>query len=73
MAGVTDPSAIGCVGSLLVATRGSAGPGEVLVTVRGSTEAYLAWSDDPLPKDTVVLVIEERSARTVHVTPWTGL
>jgi membrane protein implicated in regulation of membrane protease activity len=70
---VSDASVIGCVGTLTVATRGEAGAGEVLVTVRGSKEAFLAWSDEPLPKGAQVLVVEVRSARTVVVEPWEGL
>ena len=69
--GVGDVSVVGCVGSLIVATRGVAGPGEVLLNVRGSKEAYLAWSDQPLPRGTEVLVIDIRGARTVLVEPWT--
>jgi membrane protein implicated in regulation of membrane protease activity len=65
-----DPSVVGCVGVLTIATRGSAGPGEVLVKVRGGSETYLAWSDQPLPKDTTVLVVASRGARTVDVVPW---
>jgi membrane protein implicated in regulation of membrane protease activity len=61
---------IGCVGTLVVATRGEGGAGEVLLTVRGSKEAFLAWSDEPLPKGTMVLVIDVRGARTVVVEPW---
>jgi membrane protein implicated in regulation of membrane protease activity len=61
---------IGCVGTLLIATRGESGAGEVLLTVRGSKEAFLAWSDEPLPKGTKVLVIDVRGARTVVVEPW---
>ena len=68
-----DVSVVGCVGSLIVATRGGAGPGEVLLSVRGSKEAYLAWSDQPLPRGTEVLVIDIRGARTVLVEPWSGL
>jgi membrane protein implicated in regulation of membrane protease activity len=71
--GVGDVSVVGCVGSLIVATRGVAGPGEVLLSVRGSKEAYLAWSDQPLPRGTEVLVIDVRGARTVLVEPWTGV
>lgn len=67
-----DVSVIGCVGLLIVATRGVEGPGEVLLNVRGSKEAYLAWSDQPLPRGTEVLVIDIRSARTVLVEPWTA-
>jgi hypothetical protein len=62
-----DQSAVGCFGELIVATRGSAGPGEVLVSVRGGTEAYLAWSEEPLPKGTTVLVFNSRGGRTVDV------
>jgi membrane protein implicated in regulation of membrane protease activity len=64
---------IGCVGSLIVATRGSAGAGEVVLTVRGSKEAFLAWSQEPLARGTRVLVIDTRGARTVVVEPWPGL
>jgi membrane protein implicated in regulation of membrane protease activity len=70
---VGDVSLVGCVGSLIVATRGDAGAGEVLLNVRGSKEAYLAWSDQPLPRGTEVLVIGTRGARTVLVEPWPGL
>ena len=38
---VSDVSVIGCVGTLIVATRGERGAGEVLLTVRGSKEAFL--------------------------------
>lgn len=68
---VSDTSAIGCVGTLHVATRGKDGAGEVVVTVRGSKEALLAWSDEPLPKGSKVLVVEVRGPRTVVVEPWT--
>jgi len=65
-----DESSIGCVGVLLVATRGSAGPGEVLVKIRGGSEAFLAWSERPLPKGATVLVIDSRGARAVDVIEW---
>jgi membrane-bound ClpP family serine protease len=68
-----DDSVIGCVGPLIVATRGPAGVGEVLVTVRGGKEAYLAWSAHPLAKGTTVLVVDVRGPRTVVVEPWIGL
>jgi membrane protein implicated in regulation of membrane protease activity len=67
---VSDVSVIGCVGTLIVATRGDRGAGEVLVTMRGSKEAFLAWSDEPLPRGAKVLVVEVRGARTVAVEPW---
>ena len=68
---VANISAIGCVGVITVATRGNAGPGEVLVKIRGGSEAFIAWSPEPLAKGTTVLVIDERGARTVDVSAWT--
>ena len=53
-----------------MATRGEAGPGEVLVNMRGGTEAYLAWSEQPLAKGTTVLVFNSRGERTVDVMEW---
>ena len=47
------------------------GPGEVLVKIRGGSEAYLAWSAEPIPKGATVLVINNRGARTVDVSAWT--
>jgi len=65
-----DSVVIGKVGVITVATRGSAGPGEVQVQVRGGTEAFIAWSPEPLPKGTSVLVIESRGHRAVDVSQW---
>ncbi len=66
-----DQSLIGSIGVVIVATRGQSGPGEVLLKVRGGTEAYLAWSTDPIPKGATVLVIESRGERAVDVSAWT--
>ena len=66
----SDESAVGCAGRLTVATRGAEGPGEVLVSMRGGTEAYLAWSEEPLAKGTTVLVFNARGERTVDVMEW---
>jgi hypothetical protein len=65
-----DESSIGCVGVLIVGTRGGDGPGEVLIKIRGGSEAFMAWSDQPLPKGSTVLVIESRGARAVDVIEW---
>ena len=70
---MSTASVIGRVGTLIVATRGDSGTGEVLVTVRGSREAFLSWSDEPLPKGAKVLVVEVRGPRTVVVEPWKDL
>ncbi len=66
-----DTSVVGCIGQVIVATRGAAGPGEVLVRIRGGSEAFIAWSPEPLPKGATVLVIESRGTRTVDVSEWT--
>jgi hypothetical protein len=65
-----DATVIGSIGVLTIATRGQAGPGEVLVQIRGGSETYIAWSPDPLPRGSTVLVIESRGTRTVDVSPW---
>ncbi|MFE0464445.1 hypothetical protein ACFW1A_34850 [Kitasatospora sp. NPDC058965] len=67
----SDQAVIGCPGVLLVGTRGAAGPGEVLVKIRGGSETFLAWSEQVLPRGTEVLVIESRGARQVDVMKWT--
>lgn len=58
---------MGCTGTVIVATRGDEGPGEVLVKVRGGTEAYLAWSEKPLTRGTQVLVYNTRGERALDV------
>ena len=63
-------SLVGSIGVVTIATRGQAGPGEVLVRVRGGTESYIAWSPEPIRKGATVLVIDSRGARAVDVSEW---
>ena len=65
-----DESVVGTIGTIVIATRGKAGPGEVWVRIRGGSEKFLAWSDTPLPKGTTVLITDSRSPRTVDVVEW---
>jgi hypothetical protein len=65
-----DSTVIGSIGVLTIATRGDGGPGEVLVQIRGGSETFIAWSPEPLPRGSTVLVIESRGTRTVDVSPW---
>ena len=67
-----DDATIGVVGVLTVATRGDKGAGEVLIKVRGGSECFIAWSDNPLARGTKVLVINHRGSRTVDVIEWEG-
>jgi hypothetical protein len=66
-----DDTAVGCTGRVIVATRGEEGPGEVLINVRGGTEAYLAWSENPLARGTEVLVYNSRGDRALDVMEFT--
>ncbi len=70
MIGVPGTSAVGHEGVLTIGTRGDAGPGEVLVKIRGGTETFLAWSEEPLPTGTKVLIFNSRGGRTVDVMEW---
>lgn len=46
------------------------GPGEIVVAIRGGTERYAAWCDEPLAKHTSVVIVAERSPRSVDVAPF---
>ena len=65
-----DESLIGSIGVIAIATRGVQGPGEVIIRVRGGSEAYLAWSAEPIPRGATVLVINDRGTRAVDVSAW---
>jgi hypothetical protein len=60
---------VGVIGRVTIPIPAN-GPGEVLLPVRGGTEAFAAWSDQPIDKHAKVLVIESTSARSVIVTPF---
>jgi hypothetical protein len=64
----TDQSLLGTIGRVTVSIP-ETGPGEVLLPVRGGTEAFAAWSDEPIRRHTRVVVVECSSARSVIVTP----
>jgi hypothetical protein len=42
----------------------------VLLAVRGGSEAFAAWSDEPIKRHTRVVVVDCLSARSVFVTPF---
>jgi hypothetical protein len=58
---------VGTIGRVTVSIPAH-GPGEVLLPVRGGTEAFAAWSDEPVPRHSRVAVVECTSARSVFVT-----
>jgi hypothetical protein len=43
--------------------------GEVVVAIRGGTEYFAALCDEPVAKNSRVVVVEYLSGRTVSVTP----
>jgi hypothetical protein len=57
---------LGTIGRVTVSIPAD-GPGEVLLPVRGGTEAFAAWSDDPVPRHSRIVVVECMSARSVFV------
>jgi hypothetical protein len=61
-------SLVGTTGRVTVSISAS-GPGEVLLPVRGGNEAFAAWSDEPIPRHSRVVVVDALSARSVLVTP----
>jgi hypothetical protein len=64
-----EESLLGAIGRVTVSIPPN-GPGEVLLPVRGGSEAFAAWADEPIARHTRVLVIECTSARSVVVTPF---
>jgi len=64
----TQESLVGKVGRVTVSIPRN-GPGEVLLPVRGRSEAFAALSDEPVSRHTRVVVVEVLSARAVLVTP----
>jgi membrane protein implicated in regulation of membrane protease activity len=64
----TQDSLVGKTGRVTVSIPRN-GPGEVLLPVRGGTEAFAALSDEPIPRHSRVVVVEVLSARSVLVTP----
>jgi hypothetical protein len=66
VSGLAGP-AIGLRGTITIATRGEDGPGEVELSIEGGSETFIAYSDDPLPRGAMVVVIDVRPSRKVDV------
>ena len=59
---------LGTIGRVTVSIPAN-GPGEVLLPVRGGSEAFAAWSDEPIRRHSRVVVVDCISARSVFVMP----
>ncbi|MER8000354.1 hypothetical protein [Streptomyces sp. NPDC095613] len=64
----SSQSPVGAIGRVTVPIPAD-GPGEVLVSVRGGSEAYAAWADHPIGRNLHVIVVDAISARSVIVEP----
>jgi membrane protein implicated in regulation of membrane protease activity len=60
---------VGKIGKVTVPID-SAHPGEVMLAVRGGTEAFTACADVPIAKHARVVVVEWVAGRTVTVAPF---
>jgi hypothetical protein len=61
-------SLIGTIGRVTVSIPVN-GPGEVLLSVRGGSETFAAFADEPISRHSRVIVVDALSARSVLVTP----
>jgi len=62
---------LGLIGRVTVSIP-ARGPGEVLLPIRGGSEAFAAWADEEIPRHSRVIVVDVLSARSVFVTPHGG-
>lgn len=67
MADELDQDLVGTVGQVTVPITPTR-PGEVVLPVRGGTEAFTACADEPIAKYTRVVVVDCLTGRTVSVT-----
>jgi len=63
---------VGTIGHLSMRIPGPGRPGEVLLSVRGGSEPFIAYSDEPVPAGSQVLVVASRPGRVVDVTAFVG-
>jgi hypothetical protein len=63
-----DQDLVGTVGQVTVPIT-PARPGEVVLPVRGGTEAFTACADEPIAKYARVVVVDCLSGRTVMIVP----
>jgi hypothetical protein len=68
MAEQLDQELVGTIGRVTLSITPDRA-GEVILPVRGGTEAFSALCDEPIAKNTRVVVVECLSGRTVMVTP----
>ena len=68
---ISDDEVTGRTGTVTTRIRGGERPGEVVVAVRGGTEAFLAYAEHEIARGETVLVFRSRGHRAVDVIPYT--
>jgi len=69
MSQAEDESPVGKSAHVIEAIPGGDKAGEVLVRIRGGSEAYIAFSDQPIAVGDQVIVLADRGARMLLVAP----
>jgi hypothetical protein len=64
---ITDDAVSGRAGTVTTRIRGGDLPGEILVSVRGGTESFIAYAETEIPRGHTVLVYRSRGPRSVDV------
>jgi hypothetical protein len=67
---VPDEAVVGSLGTVIVRIRGGELPGEIVATVRGTRETFIAFADTVMERGASVLVISSRGQRAVDVIAW---
>ena len=62
-----DDSPAGRAGYVTVAIAGPDRPGEVRVAIRGGTEHFIAYAEEPIARGMSVIVVTDRGGRAVDV------
>ena len=60
---------VGRSAQVSMAIPGGSRPGEVLVRIRGGTETYTAFCDQPVEEGALVVVLADRGGRMLSVAP----
>ena len=61
---------VGLMGRIVTASRGEAGPGEVVLRIRGGRETFIARSREPIPVGATVVVLSSLGPQKVEVLLW---
>ncbi|MST31631.1 hypothetical protein GHK86_02655 [Acidimicrobiaceae bacterium USS-CC1] len=63
---------IGQVGHVTMRIAGAGRPGEVQLPIRGGSESFIAYGDEPIEAGAAVLVVGARPGRVVEVARLSG-